>query len=152
MSIKVTQDNYPTYKKVFEIISQRLYKDMNDTLPVEANPVNVLNSWETQSRSIARRGLQAGLNDCLSTVSHYPKEIFEDIDSELERNGLPNLYTLAGFVQKTVRQVLKTGKIKTIDQYYIIKEVLDDTFSEISAEERQSLFNCLTNFEAATSR
>jgi hypothetical protein len=152
MSIKVTQDNYPTYKKVFEIISQRLYKDLNNSLPAEANPVNVLNRWETQSKSIARRGLQTGLNDFLSSVSQYPKEIIADINAELERNELPNIYTLSGLINKTIKQVLRTGKIKTIDQYYIVKEVLDDTISEISAEEKNSLSDCMKTYEITTSR
>jgi hypothetical protein len=152
MSIKVTKNNYPTYKKVYEIISQRLYKDLDGKLPPETNPVIVLNRWEAENKSMAIRGLQAGLNDCLSSVSHYPKEIVADINAELEKNELPNIYNLSGLIYKTIKQVLKTGKIKTIDQYYIVKELLDDTASKISADERYSLSNSINNYETTTSR
>ena len=152
MSIKVTQENYPTYKKVFEIISQRLYNDLDNTLSPETNPVNVLNRWEAESKSIARRGLQAGLNDCLANLNHYPKEMLADINTELEENGLPNINELSGVIQKTLKQVAKTGKIRNIDQYYIVKEILDDLASEISHEERNKLSDSLGNYEQAKCR
>lgn len=148
MSIKITKDNYNTYKKVYEIIDCRLYRDFERALQSDTNPINVLNRWEAENQSIARRGLQAGLNDLLSSLNHCPKEIITDINAELERNLLPNLVTLSGFIHKTLKQVLIKGKIKTIDQYYIVKEVLDDTTYVLSDKDRRSLFNYLGNYES----
>jgi hypothetical protein len=152
MGIKIIQENYSTYKKVFEVINQRLYKGLNNVLPPETNPIAVLNSWEAKSKAIARRGLQAGLNDCLGSISHYPKETISDINTELEKNLLPSIYILSGIIQKTIKHVLKTKKIKNIDQYYIVKEILDDMASEISVDDRNSLSDFLRDFEYTTSR
>ena len=125
---------------------------MNQNLPPESNPIAVLNRWEAKSKSLARRGLQMSLNDCLSSLRHYRKERVAAINSELERNRLPNIDSLSGTIQTTVTQVLKTGKIKNIGQYYIVREFLDDTASEILTDERSRLSDCLRNFEFAARR
>lgn len=152
MSIKVTKENYHTYKRVYEIISSHLFGDMKTLISADTSPIAILNKWEASSMSLARKGLQSGLNDCLSTFSHWPKEMLADVNSELERNHLPNVGTLSELIQKTINQVLKTGKIKSIDQYYIVKEVLDDTTSDISADVRSALGKYRRDFEIPTSR
>lgn len=150
MSIKITKDNYATYKNVFEIIHQRLYKNFEEYFSSETNPIHILNRWEAEDKSMARRVLQAGLNDLLSSLSHCPKEIRTDINAELERNLLPNLVTLSGSIHQTLKQVMIKGKIKTIDQYYIVKEVVDDSTFDISIEDRIYLSHYLGNYESNT--
>lgn len=152
MSIKVTQENYSVYKKVFEIFCHHVFNVDQLNLPADTDPIAVLNGWEAKSKSLAKRGLQTGLNDFLSSLNHYPKESIADINSQLEKNELPNIKELSGAIQKTLKQVAKTGKVKNIDQYYIVKEILDDTFSEISADERSKLYDCLRNYELTTRR
>jgi hypothetical protein len=152
MSIKVTQENYSAYKKVYEIICSHLFRELKTLLPQEANPVALLDQWEENSWALARKGLQSGLNDCLSSVDYWPKEMFAGINSELERNELPNVVTLTGLMQKIIKQVLKTRRIKNIYQYYVVKEILDDTTSEITADERSTLGNYFRDFEMPTSR
>lgn len=152
MAVKITRDNYVLYKQVFEIFIRHIYKRYAGQLPPENNPIDVLNSWEAKSISIAKKGLQAGLNDCLSNLGDYPKNILTTINSELEENKLPNLQTLSGAIQKTMKTVLKTGVIKNDDQYYIIKELLDDTTSAITSEERKRLSDSLSTYEIEKSR
>jgi hypothetical protein len=152
MSLKITQDNYSTYKKVFEIISQRLCQDLAGRLPPEANPVNVLHQWEKQSKPVARRALETGLNDCLSNLKNYPEEIIAAINAELWKNELPDIQTLSGVIQMTIEQVMKAGRIRTTEQYYIVKEVLDDTASGIPEAQRNSLSSYLGTYESTRNR
>lgn len=150
MSIKVTHENYSAYKKVFEIFCNHVFNFDEHNLPADTDPRTVLNRWEAKSKSLAKRGLQTSLNDFLSNLNDYSKEIIADINSELEKNKLPNIKELSGAIQKAMKQVVKTGKIKNIDQYYIVKEILDETVSKISADERSKLSDCLRNYELAT--
>jgi len=152
MSIKVTQENYSVYKKVYEIFCHHVFNVDKLNLPAETSPIAVLNRWETKSRSLAKRGLQSGLNDCLSNLNHYPKETILEINSQLEKNKLPNIKELSGAIQKTLKLVAKTGKIKNLDQYYIVKEILYDTVSEISGDERSMLSEYFKNFELTARR
>ena len=117
-------------------------------LPLFRNRLSI----DGPSSSIARKGLQAGLNDCLSSLKDYPKEILFAINRELEENKLPNIHTLSGAIQKTIKRVLKTGVIKNLDQFYIIKEILDDTTSAMTSEERRILSNSLGTYEFGKSR
>lgn len=151
MSVKINDINYDTYKKVFEIISRHFFKDLVEILPSSANPIFVLNEWETKSKSLARKGLQTGLNDILSNIKLCPKTTLLEINSELQNLNLPNLDTLLNIIDKTISKVLKTKKIKNIDEYYIIKELLNDTNSEISEIERSHLSKYFLDYEAQTS-
>ncbi|MBB1285111.1 hypothetical protein HRH25_12070 [Flavisolibacter sp. BT320] len=149
MSVKITQENYATYKMIFEIFMHHLYRNYTAHFSPETSPLAALNRWEAQSKSMARRGLQAGLNDCLSNLRDYPEADLIALNAELEKLNLPSLQTLSGAIEKTKKQVLKSEKIKTIDQYYIIKEILDDTTSEISADERLILNSSLSTYESS---
>ena len=152
MAVKITPDNYAMYKRVYEIFIRNIYKTYDGQLSPEYNPIAILNSWEVKNSSIAKKGLQAGLNDCLSSLKDYPNEILFAINRELEENKLPNIHTLSGAIQKTIKRVLKTGVIKNLDQFYIIKEILDDTTSAMTSEERRILSNSLGTYEIGKSR
>lgn len=145
MSIKIDNNNYDTYKKVFSIICKHTFGQLQ--LPSEFNPLEILKNWELKSRSLANKGLQAGLNDSLTRVREFPKETYDNIDKELAIEQLPSLMELLGTIQKTINKVLKSKKINNLDQYYIIKEILDDTTFDITITDRENLSIYLMNFE-----
>ena len=150
MSLKIDDNNYKTYKQVFEILSGHLHKDLDKIIPADSHPINVLNAWETQSKSLAKRGLKAGLLDIISSLNEYPQTNIADINADLEKNSLPNVNKLKGIIKDSIKKVLQTKKIKNIDQYYIIKELLDDTVSDITETERKNLSTYLGDFEMKT--
>jgi hypothetical protein len=150
MSLKIDDNNYKRYKQVFEILCSHLHKDLEKILPVDSHPVNVLKAWETKSKSIAKRGLKAGLLDIISELNEHRQTIIADINGDLEKNGLPNVTKLKGIIKNSIKKVLQTKKIKNIDQYYIIKELLDDTVSDITEAERKNLSTYLGDFEMKT--
>lgn len=152
MSIKITTDNYDIYKKVYVVIMTRQWQDLKNILPESFNPINVMDDIELNSKSLAKTALQAGLNDILSSLKEYPKQILEEIDLRLKEENLPELNSLLAVVQRTINKTLKTQKIKDIDQYYLIKEVLDDTTFDITEGQRQILSKCLGDFEASTEK
>jgi hypothetical protein len=145
--LKITVDNYDRYKRIFEILwnfqAQHLKFDPNSA----ASPINVLNAWELQSQSLARRGLKEGLNDTLSQMISLPNEYKNDIDSKLKAAGFETLNKLISTVKDVPIKVLKKGKIKNIDEYYIIKEVIADQAYEISSIDRERLNIIFGDFE-----
>ncbi len=102
---------------------------------------------ESKSKSIAKRGLKAGLLDIISEIKEHPQTTISDVNADLEKNGLPNVNKLTGILRDSVKKVLHTKKIKNIDQYYVIKELLDDTVSDITETERKDLSTYLSDFE-----
>ncbi len=148
MAIKINKSNYDTYKKVFVILTDYFYKDMQAILPDKVNPVSVLNEWEKKSLTLAKRGIQAGLNDLLSGIHNAPKKSLEEIDSLLISKGLPGLDILLGQVDKTIKKVLKSGKINNEEEYFLIKEKVVNIAGEISKVNRTKLANAMIDFEA----
>ena len=104
MGLTITKDNYAHLKKVFEIISQHLYKDLISMLPADGTPVGMLNRFELKSMSLARRSLQSGLNDSLTSLKYASQEQIAAINAALQQNGLPDIYTLLGSIEKTLKR------------------------------------------------
>jgi ClpP class serine protease len=152
MSIKITTENYDIYKKVYVVIMARQWQDLKDILPESSNPINVIDEIELKSKSLAKTALQAGLNDILSNLKEYPKQTLEEIDLVLKEDNLPELNSLLDVIQKTINKILKAKKINDVDQYYIIKEVLDTTTSDITEGQRQILSKYLGDFEKSTEK
>jgi hypothetical protein len=153
MSLKITDDNYQTYKKIYEILCKHRFKEMREFLTPDVDPIRILESCETKSKSIAKRGLKAGLTDSLSRLSESPKAVIDDINSDLQKENLPNVHKLIAIIRDTIKKVLQTKRIRTLNQYYIVKEFLDDTTSDISDQERQDLSKYFGEYEIrATTR
>lgn len=129
-----------------------LWQDLKDILPESSNPINVIDEIELKSKSLAKTALQAGLNDILSNLKEYPKQTLEEIDLVLKEDNLPELNSLLDVIQKTINKILKAKKINDVDQYYIIKEVLDTTTSDITEGQRQILSKYLGDFEKSTEK
>ena len=147
MNLKINDSNYEYYKSIFEII----VKHKGNINPLwkrpDVNPVNVLNSWEIQSKSLAKRGLKEGLRDSISSFKDFPKEFLQSLDEDLKKNDLPGVRILQSMVSDTVNKVLKRKSIKNLDEYYIVKEVVIDQASEINEQDRILLDQYFFDFE-----
>jgi hypothetical protein len=115
-----------------------------------ANPVDILTQWEKKSKSRAKRGLKEGLRDSISSFKEFPLDLLKAVDVDLEKNDLPNIRTLQSIIGDTINKVLKRKKIKNLDEYYIIKEMVIDQTSDITEEDRAILNKYMGEFEFLT--
>ena len=148
MGLKITDDNYRHYKEVFTTLWRSQANLMKLEYNSEHDPIFILSNWEQKSMSLAKRGLQEGLRDGLTMSLDLPATSKKDLNSELERKGLPNLAQLTIQIKDTQLKVLKRGRIKNHDEYYIIKEFLDNTTSDISTTDRDKLEKIFWNFDS----
>jgi hypothetical protein len=114
---------------------------------LDVNPVLILASWETKDLSIAKQGLKEGLRDSISNLKEFPKEVIASINADLERDALPNIFKLINTINETLKKVLRSGKIKNTDQFYIVDDVLSDTSVNIPPEDKKKLSKYLRDFE-----
>lgn len=153
MSIKINNENYESYKKVLEIVWRNLYKNLDPDLQKAlsgSSPVDITKKWENKiPKSQLYSGLRQALADSVVILNDSPA-LAADVDADLIANNLPNVRTLKGLVSDSVNKVIKRQKIKNIDEYYIIKEMIDDTVSDISHENRNLLTKLLGDFERQT--
>lgn len=84
--------------------------------------------------------------DYIWQTKYFP-EFAAQIDEDLIAHNLPSFQTLYGLVADCVHKVIKRQKIKNIDEYYVIKELIDDTVSDITNDERVLLTKFLADFE-----
>lgn len=145
--IKINKTNYEYYKGVFKIIweFQAKYSKMDPN--EEFSPLNVLRNWEKQNDSIARRGLKEGLRDSLTWLNDFPNELKTELNKNLISNNFPSLNILASKIKNVPKKVLEKGKIKNLDEYYVVKEVLDEIDYDITEKERTELNKIFGEFE-----
>ena len=146
--MQINDANYLYYKSIFEIIESHLRKlyppqVSND----ESNPIKVLETWELKSKTIAKRGLKSGLQDLISQIKEFPKDLKIAIDADLLQNNLPSLKDLQGVSVKIIERVLKRQQIRTLEEFYVVKEEVIDLNSNLTIGNRMFLDKCLTEFE-----
>ena len=147
MGFKINDTNYNQYKKVYKIIWQHLSTLYDPNIMKVANPLDILDNWEKENKSMAQRGLKEGLRDAISSFKEYPTNLLKTIDADLEKNNLPNVRVLQSIIDDTINKVLRRKKIKTLDEYYTIKEIVIDQISNITEESRYTLDQYIAEFE-----
>jgi hypothetical protein len=147
MGLNINESNYNGYKKVFEIIWRYESKLFPMEIPKDVDPLEILNGWEKANKSIAKRGLKEGLRDSIFMLRDFSPEIIITINDELQKHNLPNIQKLQSTISDTYKKVLKRAKIKTLDEYYTLKELVIDLTTDIPDEERKLLDQYLTEFE-----
>jgi hypothetical protein len=145
--ININKSNYEFYKGIFKVIWEIEAKYSNMDPNADYSPLNVLESWEKQNQSIARRGLKEGLRDTLTGLKELPTDIISEMNNNLIANNYPSINILTSQIRNVPKKVLEKGKIKNLDEYYVIKEVLDDMDYGISESQRTELTKMFAEFE-----
>lgn len=145
--LKITTENYAYYKQAFAIIWEFQAAAAGIDPAVPHSPINVLSGWEQEQMSIARKGLKEGLRDSLTMVAELPDDMKQSLDKRMTGEGFTSLNKLLAMVRDIPAKVLKRGKIRNLDEYYVIKEVLDDATYDITAAENMQLNTLFAEFE-----
>ena len=146
--LKINKDNYEYYKLIFSIIWEFQAECAKIDKNAEYSPINVLNSWEKESTSKAQKGLKEGLNDFLIGIKDLPQNYLEILNSKLSEKELPKIEKLIAYFKNIPQKVLKKGKISNLNEYYIIKEVIDDVNFNISDTQKNELNKIFLDFES----
>ncbi|MDO6599936.1 hypothetical protein [Tenacibaculum sp. 1_MG-2023] len=145
--MKINKSNYEFYKGVFKIIWEFEAKYAKVDPNAEFSPIKVLLNWEKESDSLARRGLREGLRDSLTGLKDLSSDLKTELNNSLISKSFPSINILTSQIRNVPKKVLEKGKIKNLDEYYIIKEILDDLEYEITKSERTDLNKIFGEFE-----
>ena len=147
MPIKITDENYKTYKMLYEVF----WLHYSQLLPFELNkdtsPIKVLDRFEARGKSFAKRSLQSGIGDLVFIARDIPKNIIQAIDKDLKDKNLPNFNSFRAIILDTRRKVLKSRRVRNLEEYYIIQELISDMSNDLTEEERHQLSSYLGKFE-----
>ena len=145
--MKINKSNYSKYKAISNIFWDVLEVHFPTEMDPDDSPRNVLERWEKEDMNIAIRSLREGLRDQIIWLSDWPDSLKKELEQQFKQNNLPSLKTLIAQVKDLPKKVIKKGQIKNLDEYYIIKEVLDDLESGLTNEDRETLNTIFSAFE-----
>lgn len=91
----------------------------------ESHPLVVLEKLENNSRSRAKRGLEMAINDCIEHSSEWSPEVVALADKRFVLNGALSLSEVRGKYSRKYLQVLRRGSIKSLQEYYLVKGIVD---------------------------
>jgi hypothetical protein len=134
---KITESEYPPLKAFFVAWQERF--PPSATLRPEHHPVAVLESFEKTSMAKARRGLGMALNDTLEMSWDFPPDEIAAIDREFAARGIISLSEMRRRYSRQFHGVLKRGKIRTDEEFYLVKGILDSFAADASEDERRQL-------------
>lgn len=149
--LKITADNYTYYKNLLKILWETMPKPkaLDD---IAWSPLDRFAGLEQENMAQARQILQIGLRDVLQHSADYPPNLRESINARLTKEGFPTLLQLLQPIKDIPAQVLKRGKMRNSEEYYIIKEVLDDVEYPMSESDKEKLDEIFFAFEKKTSK
>lgn len=96
----------------------------------------------------SRKGWSLAMNDMLSPVAHFSAEQIRAVDRRLAAKRLPSLRELSGKLNRMRAGILKRGKIRSDAEYYVVKEIVCDTSSDVTEADREKFENLLGVYEA----
>jgi len=154
MAISITKANYEHFKEVARIVFDEVWVDLPPALTSDPqhHPMNVLAAWELKSQALARRGLKEGLRDAVVSFQDWPADRLARLDERLRANDLPAVAKLRAMVLDPVKKVLKRRVIKNLDEFYLVKEIVDDGTSDLAESECRILEDALFKFEEKAGR
>jgi len=145
--LKITDENYEDYKKVSGILWKFIATANNIDPDSEHSPMIVLADWEKKSKSLAKKGLKSGLIDEITMAMDMSFDVKKQIDEQLSVHGFLTFNQLVLTVQDTLQKALKRGKIRNLDEYYLLKELLDSSEPDVSEVEKRKVEEMLGEFE-----
>jgi hypothetical protein len=102
---------------------------------------------QEHGRSRALEGARDAANDLIGQLTRLTPEGVRAFDYALESQCLPTLSELRRRYSAAYRQILRRNCIKTETEYYMVKNVVDDLTSKVSAKERDALVAMMEAYE-----
>lgn len=82
----------------------------------------------------------------------FSPEAVRNADTHLVAAGTLSLTEMRRRIWRVIPKVLERGRIRNVDEYYVVKNTLDDDGDALSDEERDRLDHLRFEFEERASR
>ncbi|MCF3648204.1 hypothetical protein [Synoicihabitans lomoniglobus] len=109
--------------------------------------LNQFSQLKGRERRNAVAGMKQGVNDVLTMARHLPTEARTEIDSALAVKDLPSLRKMEAGLKKKHRTILKRGRIKNEEEFYLVAEILSDLEFDVTDFERTQLEKIALDFD-----
>jgi hypothetical protein len=150
MSSKLSDDEYEGLKKFLGLFYD--WFEAKPGHPPEIHPLAVAADIEKKSRSNAKRGLVMAIGDLVEMSSDWTPERVSAADMRFIENGSPSLSEVRARYSRRYLQILKRGAIRSLEDYYLAKGILDGGGIEPGAGKGEKLAAMLANYESGELR
>lgn len=143
----------PEYEELKEFLSfySRHYMPI-DKLPAALQPVACLEQLEQKSRSKASQGLRQAINDIIEKCRRLDQSQLEQLDQRLRSHGVVTLSELRRRFARDYTRISRRGMINNEIECYLVRGIVNDSSSNISADERVRLGDMLAEYEQRVTR
>lgn len=111
------------------------------------SPSQFLENIEKSSRANAKKGLQMAINDIAEMTADWRPDQVAAADSKFAAAGTLTLSEVRNRYSKKYLQILKRGVIRSENEYYLLKGVVDGGSIEPGATESQQMEAMLHDYE-----
>ena len=140
------QSEYAQLKNFLSFYVQR-YMPM-ESLPLEKQPLTVLEAMEKRSPRMAFQGRRQAINDCVERSWPFDSAEVANLDAELANRGIITLSELRRRYSRGYAKILKRGRIKNDTEFYLLQNIINDP-TEKSPDELELLAKLLSDYEGA---
>ena len=91
-------------------------------------------------------GLKQAINDLITMSTHG--SVPTSLDRRLVEAGLPRLHEMRAALARKEAGILKRGMIRDDEEYYIVREVLNDADSSLRSKTLEKLGRLLFEYES----
>jgi hypothetical protein len=95
----------------------------------------------------AKKGMAQAINDIITQYKHKTTEEVAELDARCTVRGCITLSTLRIKYSKQWRKILKSQVIKNENEYYLMRNILDDGGAAITKPEADMIGNILRVYE-----
>ena len=92
-------------------------------------------------------GLRQAARDCVSAAADLPASKIREIDRELQAAGLRTLTSFRAEFTRSLGRILKEGRLRDEEDYYLVTNILDDSAVAVSAQDRDALVVMMASWE-----
>jgi hypothetical protein len=155
---------FQTYLGFFRALGafqEKLYPELRrvSALPDGRSAIEAGAAWAedaarngTAPFSALLTGVKQAVGDQLEMTRELPQETVRLADEFLATTGALSLTEMRRRVWRVVPKVLERGAIRTIDEFYVVKNVLDDGGHDLSHDDRARLETMRFEFETRPTR
>ncbi|NID05088.1 hypothetical protein HBF26_09335 [Luteibacter jiangsuensis] len=136
--------DYDQLKLFFQVVVGVIFDPRH--IEGDANPIRVLGRMEKESRALAAKGLRLGISDAISMLRDERPETIAALSAKLEEAGAPSIEMIRAYLSKKWAAIVKHGSIETDEQFYLVRELVDDP--GLTSADRDRLNHMLDVYEA----
>ncbi len=138
---------YDELKRFLVVVAR--FRDERYAQPVSmlASLQGVLTAAERRGRRVPLAGLKQAAHDQVSWFRSMSRESVREADAYLRNRGAITITAMTAQVRRIVPNVLKRGRIRDDEEFYILTELLNDVASGLVGRDRKQAEKLVRDYE-----